>query len=114
MVERTRATSESRSRHQLRPLAQLDVELGGAVPAAGFGRNRTRRVALVVSRWIEGKVARLQASTAPTTVFELLLGQSPLTCIEKSRLVMWVEALDILADQSRHATLIEVVNDLAL
>jgi hypothetical protein len=51
---------------------------------------------------------------SPTTVFELLLGQSALTCIENGRLAMWVDALDAAEDRRRQAALVEVINKLGL
>ncbi len=170
-----------------------------SLQALGFGRNRTRRLALVVSRGTDGEVARLREreerwlgevhdlealevsgkavarlitaagkvvqarakrtavveeatikharveggaerlgkwlhllvhnalalalatsaeeevrAMSPTTVFELLLGQSALTCIENGRLAMWVDALDAAEDRRRQAALVEVINKLGL
>jgi len=51
---------------------------------------------------------------APTTVGELLLGQSALTVVENGRLTMWVDALDAAEDRRRQAALVDVFNDLAL
>ena len=51
---------------------------------------------------------------SPTTVFELLLGQSALTCIEEGRLTMWVDALDAAEDRRRQAALVGVINKLGL
>nr|MBK7067909.1 hypothetical protein [Deltaproteobacteria bacterium] len=51
---------------------------------------------------------------APTTVGELLLGQSALTVVETERLTMWVDALDAAEDRRRQAALVEVFNNLGL
>lgn len=51
---------------------------------------------------------------APTTVGELLLGQSALTVVETGRLTMWVDALDAAEDRRRQSALVEVFNNLAL
>jgi hypothetical protein len=51
---------------------------------------------------------------APTTVGELLLGQSALTVVETGRLTMWVDALDAAEDRRRQAGLVEVFNNLGL
>ncbi|MDP3218135.1 MAG: hypothetical protein Q8S73_28780 [Deltaproteobacteria bacterium] len=168
-----------------------------ALQSQGFGRNRTRRLELVVSRGTDGEVARLRAREerwrgkvreleaeplsgkavgrliaaagkveqararqaavvaaaplkharveggaerlgkwllvhnamaralatspdedvrvmAPTTVGELLLGQSALTVVETERLTMWVDALDAAEDRRRQAALVEVFNSLGL
>src|SRR5581483_6626679 len=50
----------------------------------------------------------------PTTVFELLLGRSALTCVERERLTMWVDALDAANDRRRQVALVEVFNKLEL
>jgi hypothetical protein len=50
----------------------------------------------------------------PTTVFDLLLGRSALTCVECERLTMWVDALDAANDRRRQAALVEVFNRLGL
>lgn len=51
---------------------------------------------------------------APTTVGELLLGQSALTVVETERLTMWADALDVAEDRRRQAALVEVFNNLGL
>jgi len=53
--------------------------------------------------------AEVRAMT-PTTVFELLLGHSALTCITGEQMMMWVDALACAADRRRQAALIEALN----
>ena len=50
----------------------------------------------------------------PTTVFDLLLGRSALTGIERERLTMWVDVLDAANDRRRQTALVEVFNKLGL
>jgi hypothetical protein len=57
--------------------------------------------------------AEVRAMDAPV-VFELLLGRAALTCIERGRLTLWVDALDAAADRRRQAALVEVFNKLGL
>ena len=46
----------------------------------------------------------------PTTVFELLLGHSALTCIAGGQMTMWVDALASAADCRRQLALVEALN----
>ncbi len=57
--------------------------------------------------------AEVRAMDAPA-LFELLLGRAALTCLERGRLTLWVDALDAAADRRRQAALVEVFNKLGL
>jgi hypothetical protein len=46
----------------------------------------------------------------PTTVFELVLGHSALTCITGGQMTMWVDELAGAADRHRQLALVEALN----
>ena len=46
----------------------------------------------------------------PTTVFDLLLGHSALTCLTDGQMTMWVDALAGAADRRRQLALVEALN----
>ena len=53
--------------------------------------------------------AEVRAMT-PTTVFDLLLGHSALTCLTDGQMTMWVDALAGAADRRRQLALVEALN----
>lgn len=103
-VKQTRARQERVTREAVAKHARVE---GGA---ERLGKWLHLLVHNALSLALGSSVEEEVRAMTPTTVFELLLGHSALTCIADGQMTMWVDALAGAADRRRQGALAEALN----